>query len=322
MFYAVFEISRRKKLRLFRQSSTDVRLNRLRGPDMQTQHCYGGVWTQDKLNRLSKYLTAYMNIFKANERAKFFSTYYVDAFAGTGHRTSTIQMPEQTLFGDSEALEFQQGSAAIALDTEPAFDHYIFIDTKQGYIRELKALKEKYRGRDIEIIKEDSNRFLPRWCADMDWRRNRAVAFLDPYGAQVEWQTIESIAATKAIDLWLLFPLGQAVNRMLTRREPDPSWCNRLDCLFGTEKWKDEFYRPAKQRSFLDEELSLEKQANFKTIGDFFVKRLESVFSAVSKRPLALCNSKSIPIFLLCFASANPRGARTAIKIANHILGN
>jgi three-Cys-motif partner protein len=289
---------------------------------MKTPHCFGGVWTQDKLNRLSKYLTAYINIFKTNERAKFFSTYYVDAFAGTGHRASNIQITEPILFSDSEALEFQQGSAAIALDMEPGFDHYIFIDTKQDYIKELEALKEKYRKRDIAIVREDSNKFLPRWCAEMDWNRNRAVAFLDPYGAQVEWNTIECIAATQAIDLWLLFPLGQAVNRMLTRKEPDPSWCSRLDCLFGTEEWKGQFYRPSKQRSLFHEEPSIEKQADFNSIGNFFVKRLESVFSAVSNRPLALCNSKNIPIFLLCFASANPKGAKTAIKIANHILRN
>ena len=126
---------------------------------MQTEHYFGGTWTQDKLNRLSKYLTAYINIFKTNEKAKFFSTYYIDAFAGTGYRASTIQMPEQTLFGDSEALEYQQGSAAIALNIDPAFDHYIFIDTNQGYIEKLEALKDKYRGRDIEIIKEASEDF-------------------------------------------------------------------------------------------------------------------------------------------------------------------
>lgn len=289
---------------------------------MNTKHCFGGVWTQDKLNRLSKYLSAYMNIFKTNERAKFFSTYYIDAFAGTGHRTTVSKSAEQSLFCDMEASEFQKGSAVIALEIEPAFDHYIFIDTKQDYIHELNVLKSRYKNRDIEIVEEDSNQFLPRWCTSMDWNKNRAVAFLDPYGAQVDWNTIESLAETQAIDLWLLFPLGQAVNRMLTRKEPEPSWCNRLDCLFGTEKWKDEFYQPTKQMGLFEDNNSLEKQANFDVIGNFFVKRLESVFSEVSKTPLALCNSKNIPIFLLCFASANPKGAKTAIKIANHILGN
>jgi hypothetical protein len=34
------------------------------------------------------------------------------------------------------------------------------------------------------------------------------VLFLDPYGMQVDWTTIEAIARTKAIDLRVLFPLG------------------------------------------------------------------------------------------------------------------
>ena len=45
---------------------------------------FGGDWTQRKLQILDEYLTAYCNIFRANERARFFKTVYVDAFAGTG----------------------------------------------------------------------------------------------------------------------------------------------------------------------------------------------------------------------------------------------
>ncbi len=287
---------------------------------MATNHCFGGVWTQTKLDRLSKYLSAYMNIFRSNERARYFSTHYVDAFAGTGHRTAKNQSQEQCLFGDSETIEFQKGSAFVALETKPAFDHYLFIDTNDDFIKELNNLRNRYKNKDISIIKGDCNRYLSHWCSSMDWNRNRAVAFLDPYGAQVEWSTIECIATTKAIDLWLLFPLGQAVNRMLARKGPDASWCNRLDCLFGSKDWKDEFYQPTKQLGLFNDGAPLEKTANFDTIGKYFVERLDSVFSAVAKKPLALCNSKNNPIFLLCFAAANPKGAQTAIKIANHIL--
>ena len=61
---------------------------------------------------------------------------------------------------------------------------------------------------------------------------------------QVEWKTIEAIAETKAIDLWLLFPLGIGVNRMLTKSGEIPeAWRQRLDLLLGTENWYDEFYR-------------------------------------------------------------------------------
>ena len=45
---------------------------------------FGGPWTQQKLEILSKYLRAYRLIFDRNEKARFFETSYVDAFAGTG----------------------------------------------------------------------------------------------------------------------------------------------------------------------------------------------------------------------------------------------
>ena len=56
--------------------------------------------------------------------------------------------------------------------------------------------------------------------------------FSNPYGMQVEWTTIEAIAATKAIDLWILFPLGIGVNRLLTKSGDIPeSWRKRLELL-------------------------------------------------------------------------------------------
>jgi len=43
-------------------------------------------------------------------------------------------------------------------------------------------------------------------------------------------------------------------------------------------------------------------------------------FAGVAENPLLLRNSKNNPLYLLCFASGNPRGAKTAIKIAQDIL--
>jgi three-Cys-motif partner protein len=67
--------------------------------------------------------------------------------------------------------------------------------------------------------------------------------FLDPYGMQVEWSLIEAIARTEAVDLWVLFPLGVAVNRLLTRVEPPSGkWAQALTRMLGTEDWRDAFY--------------------------------------------------------------------------------
>ena len=108
---------------------------------------------------------------------------------------------------------------------------------------------------------------------------------------------------------------------MLTQKMPDPTWANRLDRFFGTTEWRTEFYRTNPQRGLFDTEEEFEKKATFDSIGRYFVKRLETVFAKVSHNPLALCNSKNVPIFQLYFASGNPRGSKTAVRIANDILG-
>ncbi|MGD9202027.1 MAG: hypothetical protein PVI26_10715 [Chitinispirillia bacterium] len=63
-----------------------------------------------------------------------------------------------------------------------------------------------------------------------------------------------------------------------------------------------------------------EKDADFDKISNFVVERLESIFPGVAKNPLLLRNSRNNPLYLLCFASGNPRGAKTAVKIAQDIL--
>ncbi len=69
------------------------------------------------------------------------------------------------------------------------------------------------------------------------------------------------------------------------------------------------------------EEKNVIKDADFTKIIDFFVGRLKTIFAGVAENPKLLRNSKNNPIYLLCFASGNPKGARTAIKIAQDILG-
>jgi hypothetical protein len=50
---------------------------------------------------------------------------------------------------------------------------------------------------------------------------------------------------TRAIELWLLFPLGTVVSRLLTRSGKIPeSWRHRLDLLLGTPDWYDQIQWP------------------------------------------------------------------------------
>ena len=62
------------------------------------------------------------------------------------------------------------------------------------------------------------------------------------------------------------------------------------------------------------------KDADFAKMSNFIINRLKSIFAGVANNPLVLKNSKNNPLYLLCFASGNPRGSKTAIKIAQDIL--
>jgi len=140
---------------------------------------------------------------------------------------------------------------------------------------------------------------------------------------QVKWETIEAIAKTQAIDLWILFPLGVAVNRLLKKdgniSEPIK---RRLDEMFGTEDWFEAFFKPKEKRTLFDIETGFEKVANLDSISDYFNQRLATVFAGVAKTPLKLYNSKNNPLYLLCFAvsNRNSKANSLASKFANYIL--
>ncbi len=283
------------------------------------QHNFGGNWTEEKLKRVKKYLVAYATIM--NKQSFRFA--YIDAFAGTGYRTIEQNETDDFLFpefGECETKQFLDGSARIAIQIKPRFTKYLFIERDSEKIKALENLREEFPtlGKDIGIVNQDANAYLQELCLNYSWKNNRAVLFLDPYGMQVTWNTIEAIAKTKAIDLWLLFPLGVAVNRLLKKDgKINISFRKRLDQMFGTTEWFKHFYSIKTRPSLFGEEKGLEKICNFDTIGKYFVSRLKKIFPKVAEKPLALRNSRNNPLYLLCFASANS----TAVKIAQQILG-
>ena len=56
------------------------------------------------------------------------------------------------------------------------------------------------------------------------------------------------------------------------------------------------------------------------TIGRYFNDRLKTVFAGVVNEPGVLRNSSNNPLYLLCFAVANDRGKKIALRIARHLL--
>ncbi|MDB6021085.1 MAG: hypothetical protein JWQ04_942 [Pedosphaera sp.] len=287
---------------------------------------FGGSWTNQKLQRLRDYLIAYQQVLKEQP----FTLYYIDAFAGTGYNTpkapSDSHSPLFENIVSSEARTFLDGSAQVALQIPRPFDRYIFVEQDPDRYAELSKLKTKFPrlANRISPINDEANGYLTSLCRSSNWlhEKRRAVVFLDPFGMQVTWKTIEAIAETQAIDLWLLFPLGIGVMRMLPNHgQISPGWRRRLDLMFGESDWYEAFYqKAATQDLFGDTSEVAVKTADYASISHYFVKRLKTVFPHVAKHPLPLLNSTNCPMYLLCFAAGNPKGGVIAKKIAEHIL--
>lgn len=288
---------------------------------------FGGDWTLEKLDRLKQYLAAYTKALKN----KNFRTAYIDAFAGTGYTNLKSENTKEDLFASllsdftqKDAKSFLDGSAPIALQIEPRFTKYIFIEKNKNRFVELEKLKDEYPDfkEDIILKNVDANSYLQDLCLNRNWKTNRAVLFLDPFGMQVKWETLEAIAKTEAIDVWILFPLGVAVNRLLKKTgEIDATIKQGLDIFFGTQDWYDAFYQKTTSENLFGEEIVVNnKIADFQTISNYFVKRLKEIFPGVAENPLPLYNSSNNPLYLLCFACGNKKGKEIALRIANNIL--
>jgi len=286
---------------------------------------FGGSWTEQKLAILAEYLSSYNTALKKQP----FTRIYVDAFAGTGYRQqrrSRSRMPD--LFQETDQDEsqgFLKGSAKLALETEPAFHRYIFVESDAAKVSELGKLGQDHPDKKgcIQVIQSDANAFLRDFCTNQSWVGARAVVFIDPFATEVEWATIEAIARTQAIDVWILFPL-MAVNRLLSR---DSRKVHRsaLGRIFGTDEWFERFYQTRREDDILGQSFEkVTKAGDFDRIRDFYLEHLRGVFAKVAEKPRVLCNSKGSPLFQLFFAASNRRGtaAEIAVRIASHLLEN
>jgi len=199
-------------------------------------------------------------------------------------------------------------SLRLALEVELPFHRYFFVERASRRASELKALKEEYPNREIEIINADANDAIAALCKATNWRATRGVVFLDPYGLQVTWDTLVAIARTKALDVWVLFPSGIGLNRLLTKSGDIPDeWQETLDRSLGTKEWRSSFYRSEQEADLFEGPRSKTvKDADPMKLEKFYLNRLRTIFPTVMNTCVRLTNSKDQTMYLLCFACVNP----------------
>ncbi|HEX5105221.1 MAG TPA: three-Cys-motif partner protein TcmP [Pirellulaceae bacterium] len=287
-----------------------------------------GPWARKKLKRLRDYLSAYAVIMAKQQRDGWLKGFhYIDAFAGPG---SHVERPRaapnvlQQLFAEvarysaqyPEQRAFLAGSPRVALDIQPEFSACYFVEKSDDRVASLQELKKEFPKRRIEIRQMDCNEFLRQVVNTKPsfWRRNRAVAFLDPFGMQVPWNTIELLGQTQAIDILVNFPVGMAIQRLLLRSgEFTKPQRRKLDEYFGSPDWFHEIYK--KDRNLWGDEETVKVEKSGEALVKWYQKRLKGAFGYVSRASL-IRNTRRFPLYYLILASPKP----IAAKIANHIL--
>jgi len=281
-----------------------------------------GPWAKEKLDALGRYLNFYTTVLK-KQGHWLHGTLYVDAFAGPGLsriRTKSKVSESGGLFGsdpesDQAEVEFLKGSPYIALNIANPFSSYLFVERDRQRIAELHTVKAEYgSGPQIIVQEADANAALESWLSSgIDWQHHRAVVFLDPFGMQVPWSTIVALAKTKAIEVMINFPLGMAIQRLLTRSGDIPEgWQMSLDTFFGSREWWKITYEEG-------EDLFGPKTSKISDAGprllEWYRARLRQAFGHVSTARL-IKNTRGNPLYFLIWAGPNATG----LKGAEHIL--
>jgi three-Cys-motif partner protein len=189
----------------------------------------------------------------------------------------------------------------------------------------LQELCKESQNKKIYLHKANANKVLPTVLSDIQWNKSRAVLFLDPYGLEVEWETLVQISKTKAIDLWFLFSLS-GLYRQAARNYAalDKHKERILDACLGTTQWREAFYEHN------DVQLDLFGGSSSKTVRTaewddllhFVQERLKTLFAKVPA-PLIL-PATGAPLYALFFAVSNPnvKAIGLSMRAANHILKN
>lgn len=274
---------------------------------------FGGQWTFDKIEIFIKYVKAYIEIMKVHP---YWKLIYFDGFAGSGEIIHT-ENDELTLF---------EGMAKriLQIDDPKSFDIYYFVDKNEDNTKKLNDYIEKdfaYKKQIIYIVNDDCNKKLidlANFLQKPENKNYKVLAFIDPYGMQVNWDSIKSLKGLP-IDMWILVPTGIGVNRLLKKDcQISDEWLLKLKSFLGLSEDKilSYFYSEVAENTLFGEEVKICKvNQAIEKAGILYKEQLHSVFKYVSN-PFLMKNKTGSTLFHFFMASNNA----IAQKIANEII--
>jgi len=147
-----------------------------------------GQWSSDKHYYLSRYIDA----FTTSMREKWEGLHYIDVFAGAGIER----------LKESGVLEW--GSPMLAAHARFPFARLHLCEKNKAKHKALTARISRIRS-DCQILCGDANERIDEIVREVPTRNTLSLAFLDPYGLHLEFETLRKLSDIRA-DLIIFFP--------------------------------------------------------------------------------------------------------------------
>jgi three-Cys-motif partner protein len=266
-----------------------------------------GDWSEKKLKIVEKYVSPYSKILSSHR----FYYIYVDAFAGVGQHFSRT------------TLQLIKGSPKLALESNPPFSEYHFIEQDATRVNVLKELASEHE--NVVIHQGDCNEILNK--SIIPWidarKERRALCFLDPYKLNYSWDIIEKLGKGKRTDLLLNFMIFDAQRNILRKDQElvSPKEAERLTNAWGDESWREAVFIDTKQQTLFETSGEPKGKVTCDQIAKAYKARIQHVagFAHVLD-PIAMLNSRRGVIYYLFFASQQPVAAKIMKDIVKSVM--
>lgn len=185
-----------------------------------------GIWSIKKLIALDYYIEPYVKIIR---KSGFKNYYYVDPFCGAG----LLQFRSKYPFPGSPLIPL------FRMERTP-FTKYIMSDRNVKFtnalsLRVSRILDKQNQGL-VNVAKMDFLQLTRQVFSGIkptNWKDNAFFVFLDPFGLQVDWKSMERILCSGAVDVIFTF-MTWAISWNKNKKLSEKAIMN----YFGDDNWK------------------------------------------------------------------------------------
>lgn len=258
-----------------------------------------GQWVTEKLH----YLKRYIDMFETSMRNKpWRRRTYIDLFSGPGKCVI------------NQTSEFYLGSPLLALTTEHPFTDYYFVDADPNNIEVLKERCSASQGTaSIHYLVGDSNTHVQTIVnqiiqIDRSFIKGKwpsiNLAFLDPEGLELEWNTVATLAQAGRMDLIIHYSQNGLTRNLEICYNSDDETI--IDRFFGDREWRKIYQdrQNKKTRVGIHRQLIDYYKAKLQGLGYVEVLRDDET----GAEPLIRNSRRKAPLYRLLFASKHELG--------------